>query len=174
MVAILKEMASTLDWRNIRGMARIASLVTQLYPSDNDFQGVLRRFKMAVKEEKSLFFKIVRVKQDIRKKASKYNYSTLLDWIMTGRIEEELAYVLSKDPDFLEDRNVAGLYNDIYLLKGLIDAFFPVLTGIIALSLIVLLAFNYQTFIKAYYVLFYYFKVKKMWMQAIAKHHDAG
>ncbi|KJU81526.1 hypothetical protein MBAV_006282 [Candidatus Magnetobacterium bavaricum] len=173
MVAILKEMASTLDWRNVRGMARIASLVTQLYPSDKDFQGVLHRFKTAVKEEKSLLFKIVRVKQDIKKKAAKYDYSTLLDWIMTGRIEEELAYVLSKDPDFLEDKNVAGLYNDIYLLKGLIDAFFPVLTGIISLSLIVLLVFNYQAFIKAYYVLFYYFKVRQTWMQSIARHPDA-
>ncbi|MBV6342493.1 MAG: VCBS repeat-containing protein [Candidatus Magnetobacterium sp. LHC-1] len=172
MVAILREMASTLDWRNLRGMARIASLVTQLYPSDNDFQDVLHRFKKAVKEEKSLFFQIVRLKQDIRKKAAKYDYSTLMDWIMTGKIEDDLAYILRNDPDFLEDKDVAGLYKDIYLLKGLIDAFVPVMTGIIALSLFVLLIFNYQTFIKAYYVIFYYFKVKRAWLQVIAQHPE--
>ncbi|MBF0538574.1 MAG: VCBS repeat-containing protein [Nitrospirae bacterium] len=173
MVAVLKEMASTLDWRNSGGMAKIASLVTQLYPSDNDFQAVLQRFKKAVKEEKSLFFRIVRLKQDIKKKSARYDYSTLLDWIMTGRIEEELAYILKNDPDFLEDKNVAELYNDIYLLKGLIDAFVPVLTGIIALSFIVLLIFNYQAFIKAYYVVFYYAQVRRVWLQAIAQRPDA-
>ncbi|MBF0345112.1 MAG: VCBS repeat-containing protein [Nitrospirae bacterium] len=173
MVTVLKEMESSLDWRNVRGMARIASLVTQLYPADNDYQEALDRFRKAVKEEKSFLFKIVKLKQDIKKKAAKYDYTTLMDWIVTGRIEEKLQYIIKNDPDFLEDKDIAKFYSDIYFLKGLIDAFVPILTGIIVLSLAVLLIFNYQTFIKLYYTILYYFSVRRAWSKDITQHLDA-
>ncbi|MBF0565344.1 MAG: hypothetical protein HQK89_08880, partial [Nitrospirae bacterium] len=173
MLSLLREMESTIDWRNEGGIRRLTSLAAQLYPADNDFREALFKYRVSVLKEKRLLAGIETLKAEMRKKAKKYDYLTIIQWVMSENVEKKLDYIVKNDPEFLEEDGIAGLYTKIRVAREFVEAFFPLANWIVILSFFVLIVFNYPFFIKTYYEIFLRGRIKHSWKEILASEPTA-
>ncbi|MEO5356110.1 MAG: VCBS repeat-containing protein [Nitrospirae bacterium YQR-1] len=152
--AFFEEMENFIDIRNEGRLNEMLNLMAQLYPGNVDFHRGVEALKTRIKAEALRYAKLEEMKNELRKKASKYDYFLLAQWLLSDNIEVNLNYVVKQDPEFLEEERIAGLYKDLEQVKSFLKAFFPITSGILVLIAVVLIIFNYSFFIKLYLNIF--------------------
>ncbi|MBF0465720.1 MAG: VCBS repeat-containing protein [Nitrospirae bacterium] len=152
--ALFEDTDNFIDIRNESHLKEVLKLMAQLYPGNQDFHKKVEALKVRIKTEAVKYAKLGQMKDKLRKRASKYDYFVLVQWLLTNNIETDLNYVIKHDPEFLEEERIAGFYKDLGHVKSFLKAFFPIAIGILILTTVVLVIFNYSFFIKIYLNLF--------------------
>ncbi|QWR78680.1 FG-GAP repeat domain-containing protein [Candidatus Magnetomonas plexicatena] len=151
---LFEETDNFIDIRNESHLKDMLKLMAQLYPGNPDFRKKIDTLKTRMEGEAVRYAKLGEMKDSLRKRASKYDYFVLVQWLLSDNIETTLNYVVKQDPEFLEEARIAGFYKDLGRVKSFLKAFFPIASGILILVAIVLIIFNYTFFIKIYLNIF--------------------
>ncbi|MEO5359338.1 MAG: hypothetical protein H7843_02695 [Nitrospirota bacterium] len=174
MDSLLTELKNSLLSHNDERTFVLMSIAGELYPGDQYFRQAIKQFKQNIKQEAALLSSFTVVKNDIMEMVSKYDYPTLLQFILYRDVEKKLEHVLKQDPEFLEEPGVADFYKKVQIVRSVIQAFIPLATGIFILTVLILVVFNYPLFIKLFYMVFFWWRENSKWKKVIAAHPAAG
>ncbi|MBF0319274.1 MAG: hypothetical protein HQL01_05670 [Nitrospirae bacterium] len=171
---LLTELKHSIESRNDDRIDVLMSIAGELYPGDTYFRQTIRAFKQNAKKEAALLSNISEVKRDILEMASKYDYPSLLQFVLYRNVERKFDYVLIQDPEFLEEPGVADFYKKVQSVRSFINAFTPLATGIFILTVIILVVFNYPLFLKIFYWVFFWWKENNKWKKMVTAHPGQG